>query len=175
MRNKIAVISIALLFLGFVRVDGQDTIKYNIHQIDTFRLTDKRFKQTVAYTYRTAIFYIDYNDFKKVLEDKLKRNDYRREIYEEEWNKLIADIRTSDTVYLTQKTFHEADIIPFDDFLIGQIEDNKCVIRDKDSNLQRVIIRKTFSNFYNPGIWTGRLYFLGSSKDHFIEATDIIS
>jgi len=175
--KKVAIITSFVVLSCALGGHAQDTTQFTNLQIDTFHLTNKMFKRTVAFTFRTVVFYIDFYDFKKVVEDKLRgKSVYKEATYRATWNKLTADIKKCDTVFLTQATFDSAEIIPFDDFLIRQIENDKCVIRDLDKNLQPIIMREKGVKYYHPGIWGGRLFFLPGSRDKFfIETTDIIS
>ena len=175
--KRAAIITSFVVLSCALRGHAQDTTRFTKLQIDTFHLTNKMFKRTVAFTFRSVVFYVNFYDFKKLVEDKLRgENIYQEATYRATWDKLMRDIEKCDTVFLTQATFDSAQIIPFDDFLIRQIENDKCVIRDLDKNLQPVIIREKGVKYYHPGIWGGRLFFLPGSRDKFfIETTDIIS
>ena len=170
-------ITLVLVLVCALSGHTQDTTRFTDLQIDTFHLTSKKFKHTVAFTYRSVVFYVNFYAFKEVVEDELKGEYiYKEATYRTTWNKLTTDIQKCDTVFLTQATFDSAKIIPFDDFLIWQIETDKCVIRDLDYDIQPIIIREKGVKYCHPGIWGGRLFFLPSHREKcFIDTTDIVS
>ena len=146
--------------LSNVNCAGQDTTKFDTFRIDTFHLSQKQFLKTVAYSYGSLVFYVNYFEFKKVIVKRLKDyQPYRKETYKFALQKLKKDIRHSDTVYMSQTLFDSAQIIPFDVFLINQVEQNKCMIRDSLLNIKHTIIRLKGTKYYHPGVWGGRLYY----------------
>lgn len=171
---KVAFILIQFCFMA--QVKAQHTSQSAKYQADTLKLTGKSFPKTVAYQYHFIVFYVDYTSFKQVVVDRLKGyQPYRKSTYQATRKKLNSDIKKSDTVYLTQNTFDSVGIIPFDGFLIQQIENNNCVIRDADYNIKPEIIRVKETKYYKPGIWGGRTYYLKGCKEFFIQLTDIVS
>ena len=158
------------------QVKSQTTSYMDKYHVDTLSLSVRSFPKTVAYQYHSIVFYVDYNSFKQVVINKLlSYQPYRKSTYEATLKKLNSDIKKSDTVCLTQNTFDSVEIIPFDSFLIQQIENNNCVIRDANNNIQTEIIRVKETKYYKPGIWGGRTYYLKGAKEFFIQLTDIVS
>ena len=171
---KVAFILIQFYFM--TQVKAQEKSQIDTYQVDTLKLTGKSFTKTVAYEYHLIVFYVDYTSFKQVVIDRLNGYPpYRKSTYEATPKKLNSDINKSDTVYLTQNTFDSVEIIPFDRLLIQQIENNNCVIRDANDNIQPEIIRVKETKYYKPGIWGGRTYYLKGRKEFFIQLTDIVS
>ncbi|MGG9961153.1 hypothetical protein [Ferruginibacter sp. SUN106] len=167
---------ILIQFCFFTQVKSQDASQIDRYQSDTLRLFEKTFTKTVAYQYHSIVFYVDYVSFKQVVVDRLKGyQPYRKSTYEATLKKLNSDITKSDTVYLTQNTFDSVEIIPFDRYLIEQIETNNCVVKDLNNNTQTEIIRVKETRYYRPGIWGGRTYYIKGDKNFFIQLTDIVS
>lgn len=178
MKYPFLIVPFLLLFhcCFFTQVKAQDSYTVKNYQADTLQLTGKTFTKTVAYQYHYIVFYVDYTSFKQVVVNRLKVDQpYRKSTYEATLQKLNSGIIKSDTVYLSQSTFDSVEIIPFDGYLIQQIETNNCVIKDLDNNLQKEIIRVKETRLYNPGVWGGRTYYLKGDKKFFIQLSDVVS
>ncbi len=176
MKKRKVILFLAIVFFICPTSFGQDTTMFDTYTIDTFYLTPKQFRKTVAYEYRSIIFFVEYSAFKDVIVNRIKGyNPYRKSTYEAALKKIKADIKGQDTIYFSQSVFDSAQIIPFDTFLINQIENNKCVIRDADHKLRQMIIRMRGTKHYHPGIWGGRLFYFPSDTRDFIRTTDIVS
>ena len=175
-RALLKVSFILFLFCFVTQAKSQDTSLIDKYQADTLRITEKAFPKTVAYKYHSIIFYVDFFSFKQVVVDRLKGyQPYRKSTYEATLKKLNSDITKSDTVYLTQSTFDSVEIIPFDRYLIQQIENNNCVIKDLNDGILTEIIRVKETKYYRPGIRGGRTYYIKGDKKYFIQLTDIVS
>jgi hypothetical protein len=176
MKSRVVILPLVIVFFNCPTSFGQDTTKIDTYKIDTFYLTPKQFRKTVAYEYRSITFFIKYSAFKDVIVTRLKgHNPYKKSTYEAALKKLKAELKDHDTIYFSQKEFDSVQIIPFDTFLIDQIENNKCVIRDADNKLRQTIIRMKGTKLYYPGIWGGRLFYFPTDIREFIHTTDIIS
>lgn len=177
MKHSFLIVLFVLIQLCFfTEVKSQDKSPVEKYQTDTLKLTEKRFTKTVAYQYHFIVFYVDYTSFKQVVIDRLNGyQPYRKSTYEATLKKLNSDITKSDTIYLSQSTFDSVEVIPFDRYLVQQIEANNCVIKDLNNNIHREIIRVKETKYFKPGIWGGRTYYLKGDKKYFIQLTDIVS
>ncbi len=190
---RIPLIILAISFC--LCVHGQ-SIPFDKYTTDTIRLKDFTAKKIVAYEIHSVTVYVNYDDYKKELYIFWKRynegikeiskekrkgeyinSDYkpRYKVIDSVYKLLNKQIKTSDTIYLSQKPFDKVGLRCLMD-LDKQIEKGTCAITDNKNNKQYIIIRQKGEWYRGPlNAWGGRRYFLIGQTSYFLEATDWIS
>ena len=170
---------------------------YDQYRTDTIYLEKIYFKKVVSYKIGSIIFLVDYSDFKDNLysfwkkyqkENRLAEKEKHNGVvvnpaYEPRWRlidsvyKIIkTQIKTQDTIFLSQEIFDKVGIGPWGNFFPDLIEQNECAIFDENQKQHFTIVRQTGTKIRGPlDGYGGRAYFLPGQKQYFIAALDWIS
>ena len=178
-----------------LNVQGQG-VPFDKYTTDTIKLKDFTVKKIVSYKINSVTVYVNYEDYikehyvfwkryhdgmKETAKEKRKgeniNSDYelRYKVIDSIYKLLRKEVKTSDTIYLTQETFDNVGLRCLMD-LDKQIDKGTCAIVDDKNNRQYIIIRQKGSVYRGPlNAWGGRRYFLLGQPNYFFEATDWIS
>ncbi len=188
------IIISAFIFLTSLKVTAQ-TYNANL-PTDTINLRDLSFKKVLAYQVGNATILADYNDFMKSFKpfwNKFKKGVRSldrgkvKAIEENPWyvkrfkfldstyKRLTEQIKTQDTVFISDISFMMAEIGTSYDF-VGKIENGQCLVLNKKNEIQPFILRQKYSYQRGPlDGWGGRLYFILGQEKPFIRGTDWVS
>jgi hypothetical protein len=185
-----------VLLTAFTSTLSFGQVPLDNYTTDTIRLPEFKAKKIVAYKLQQVTIYVNYKDFYKEflplynrykdgvkgIEKERRQGHYINPDYEPRFRildttiqQLKAQIKTADTVFLTQTTFDKyqlRELIDFD----KHIENGTCAITDNKGKRHYLIIRQKGSWYRGPlAAWGGRRYFLPGRTSFFLSGTDWIS
>ena len=185
-----------IILTAFTWTNSFGQIPLDNYTVDTIHLLKFHAKKVVAYKLKQVTVYVSYQNFYKEflplykrykegvkgIEKERKRGEYinpdyepRFRILDSTYKFLKAQVKTADTVYLTQTTFDKyqlRELIDFD----KHIEKGTCAITDNNKDPHYIIIRQKGSWYRGPlAAWSGRRYFLPGQTEFFLSGTDWIS
>ncbi|MDB5198464.1 MAG: hypothetical protein JWO92_427 [Chitinophagaceae bacterium] len=167
------------IFLASESTFGQ-TFPINDYVVDTIHLKPFTVKKVVSYKINSVTICIKYEDYLKehykLLEVyKKSKGDHSvpgnvaiYKFLDSLYTRIERNIKSHDTVYLSQKSFDKVGLTSLVDF--GEhIDSSTCAIFNQQNIRQYLIIRHTgkFIKAFDDG-WGGKKYFLPNKKKYFM-------